>query len=72
MMFSDTTGEGINYIAISGGSFCILPGLNWWHNKLVMIGSQPSINRTFSPANQFAQINRCNIVIRLYVSINIV
>ena len=27
MMFSETTVEGIYYIAISGGSFCILPGL---------------------------------------------
>ena len=26
-LFSETTGERINYIAISGGSFCILPGL---------------------------------------------
>ena len=31
---------------------------------MVLIGSQPRINRTFSPANQFTQISRCNVVIR--------
>ena len=33
-------------------------------NKFVMISSQPLINRTFSPANQFISISRCNIVVR--------
>ena len=31
----------------------------WWHNKLVLIGSQPRINRTLSPAKS---VQYCNTI----------
>ena len=36
MMVSETTDEGINYVAISGGSFCIFHGLHGISSPVIL------------------------------------
>ena len=42
-MSSETTGEGINYISISSGSFCILSGLISYNRDMVTSTIYPGI-----------------------------